>query len=168
MKLPLLFLAVLCFATRAATAQEVTLRMIDNASKSITLGERMSPETVWKRFGISPLYSHDDTELLNGFVEVYKTGDGLLFSCLNSLVHDFEVTGNRYRIIIFGKYIVQVGQKLSDFRSTLRPEEVLERYYNGTYFYHFRVSEDSFCDSSLTIETNATGTITSVGWHVPD
>ena len=75
MKLPLLFLAVLCFATRAATAQEVTLRMIDNASKSITLGERMSPETVWKRFGISPLYSHDDTELLNGFVEVYKTGE---------------------------------------------------------------------------------------------
>ncbi len=75
--------------------------MIDNASKSITLGERMSPETVWNRFGISPLYSHDDTELLNSFVEVYKTGDGLLFSCLNSLVHDFEVTGNRYRIIIF-------------------------------------------------------------------
>ena len=56
--------------------------MIDNASKSITLGERMSPETVWKRFGISPLYSHDDTELLNGFVEVYKTGEGFCRSSM--------------------------------------------------------------------------------------
>ncbi|WP_300897405.1 hypothetical protein [uncultured Alistipes sp.] len=166
-KLFLIFL-MLFSSINYVMCQTITARDQDNANRSVSIGDRLTSDRIYRQFGISPLYSHDDTELLNGFVEVYKTGDGLLFSCLNSLVHDFEVTGNRYRIIIFGKYIVQVGQKLSDFRSTLRPEEVLERYYNGTYFYHFRVSEDSFCDSSLTIETNVTGTITSVGWHVPD
>ena len=42
MKRSFLIFAVLCFAAHAAYAQEVTVRMTDDASKSITLDERMT------------------------------------------------------------------------------------------------------------------------------
>ena len=82
MKHSLLFLAALCLAFQAANAQEVSVRMTDDASKSITLDERMTQETVWKRFGIYAYRSYDDTECLNGHIDKYKS-EGISFSCLN-------------------------------------------------------------------------------------
>ena len=89
MKYSLLFLAALCLAQQAANAQEVSVRMTDDASKSITLGERMSP----KRYGtgsvLYPAYSFDDTEYLYGHIDHYNTeGAGIhLFQFDRSQLH---------------------------------------------------------------------------------
>lgn len=99
MKRSFLIFAVLCFAAHAAYAQEVTVRMTDDASKSITLGERMSPETVWNRFGVYAAYSFDDTEYLYGHIDHYNT-EGLGFTCFNSTVHSFATDSKQYIVII--------------------------------------------------------------------
>ena len=80
MKRSFLIFAVLCFAAHAAYAQEVTVRMTDDASKSITLDERMTQETVWKRFGIYATYNIYDDTCFNGDITYYETED-LEFSC---------------------------------------------------------------------------------------
>ncbi|WP_300877440.1 hypothetical protein, partial [uncultured Alistipes sp.] len=99
MKRILLSSIILCFASQVLIAQEVTVRMTDDASKSITLDERMTQETVWKRFGVYAYRSYDDTECLNGHIDKYKS-EGISFSCLNSKVHQFSLTSDRYRVII--------------------------------------------------------------------
>ncbi|WP_297807462.1 hypothetical protein [uncultured Alistipes sp.] len=168
MKHLLLFLTALCLAQQAANAQEVTVRMTDDASKSITLDERMTQETVWKRFGVYAYLSYDDTECLNGHIDKYKS-EGISFSCLNSKVHQFSLTSDRYRVIIDRVFVIYVGMTIDQVKALI-PEErriLREGTIKNTYRFMFRTRSGEFSDEQLVLVADERGRITSIWWQVP-
>ncbi|WP_295987914.1 hypothetical protein [uncultured Alistipes sp.] len=169
MKHLLLFLTALCLAQQAANAQEVSVRMIDNASKSITLGERMTPQTAWNRFGIYSWKSFKD-DLTDGFMELYQTGDGLYFSCLNSYVYDFNVESEDYRIIVNGKYILTIGMSFDTFRQKVRTEKVvIKELADKLYAVWFPIpSAGGYADEKMVIRVDSAHRICGIRWHVPE
>ena len=168
MKRSFLIFAVLCFAAHAAYAQEVTVRMTDDASQSITLDERMTQETVWKRFGIYATYNIYDDTCFNGDITYYETED-LEFSCLNSKVHQFSLTSDRYRVIIDRVFVIYVGMTIDQVKALI-PEErriLREGTIKNTYRFMFRTRSGEFSDEQLVLVADERGRITSIWWQVP-
>ncbi|WP_300867681.1 hypothetical protein [uncultured Alistipes sp.] len=159
---------ILCFASQVLIAQEVTVRMTDDASKSITLDERMTQETVWKRFGIYATYNIYDDTCFNGDITYYETED-LEFSCLNSKVHQFSLTSNRYRVIIDRVFVIYVGMTIDQVKALI-PEErriLREGTIKNTYRFMFRTRSGEFSDEQLVLVADERGRITSIWWQVP-
>lgn len=159
---------ILCFASQVLIAQEVTVRMTDDASKSITLDERMTQETVWKRFGIYATYNIYDDTCFNGDITYYETED-LEFSCLNSKVHQFSLTSDRYRVIIDRVFVIYVGMTIDQVKALI-PEErriLREGTIKNTYRFMFRTRSGEFSDEQLVLVADERGRITSIWWQVP-
>ena len=169
MKYSLLFFAALCLAFQAANAQEVTVRMIDNASKSITLGERMSPETVWNRFGVYAAYSFDDTEYLYGHIDHYNT-EGLGFTCFNSTVHSFATDSKQYRVIIDRKYILSIGMNIRAIESLIpATERTMEKCADNSYVIRFiDLPTGIVLDDRLILHVDSQDRIICIGWEPTD
>ena len=168
MKRILLSSIILCFASQVLIAQEVTVRMTDDASKSITLDERMTQETVWKRFGIYATYNIYDDTCFNGDITYYETED-LEFSCLNSKVHQFSLTSDRYRVIIDRVFVICVGMTIDQVKALI-PEErriLREGTIKNTYRFMFRTRSGEFSDEQLVLIADERGRITSIWWQVP-
>ncbi len=168
MKRILLSSIILCFASQVLIAQEVTVRMTDDASKSITLDERMTQETVWKRFGIYATYNIYDDTCFNGDITYYETED-LEFSCLNSKVHQFSLTSDRYRVIIDRVFVIYVGMTIDQVKALI-PEErriLREGTIKNTYRFMFRTRSGEFSDEQLVLIADERGRITSIWWQVP-
>ncbi len=162
--------ALQCLAQQAANAQEVTVRMIDNASKSITLGERMTPrdrvepvrDIFWKSF-------KDD--LTDGFMELYQTGDGLYFSCLNSYVYDFNVESEDYRIIVNGKYILYDRNVFRYFPTEGPYGEIIgnKELADKLYAVWFPIpSAGGYANEKMVIRVDSAHRICGIRWHVPE
>lgn len=159
---------ILCFASQVLIAQEVTVRMTDDASKSITLDERMTQETVWKRFGIYATYNIYDDTCFNGDITYYETED-LEFSCLNSKVHQFSLTSDKYRVIIDRVFVIYVGMTIDQVKALI-PEErriLREGTIKNTYRFMFRTRSGEFSDEQLVLVADERGRITSIWWQVP-
>ena len=168
MKRILLSSIILCFASQVLIAQEVTVRMTDDASKSITLDERMTQETVWKRFGIYATYNIYDDTCFNGDITYYETED-LEFSCLNSKVHQFSLTSDKYRVIIDRIFVIYVGMTIDQVKALI-PEErriLREGTIKNTYRFMFRTRSGEFSDEQLVLIADERGRITSIWWQVP-
>ena len=168
MKRILLSSIILCFASQVLIAQEVTVRMTDDASKSITLDERMTQETVWKRFGIYATYNIYDDTCFNGDITYYETED-LEFSCLNSKVHQFSLTSDKYRVIIDRIFVIYVGMTIDQVKALI-PEErriLREGTIKNTYRFMFRTRSGEFSDEQLVLVADERGRITSIWWQVP-
>ncbi len=159
---------ILCFASQVLIAQEVTVRMTDDASKSITLDERMTQETVWKRFGVYATYNIYDDTCFNGDITYYETED-LEFSCLNSKVHQFSLTSDKYRVIIDRVFVIYVGMTIDQVKALI-PEErriLREGALKNMYRFMFRTRSGEFSDEQLVLVADERGSITSIWWQVP-
>lgn len=152
-----------------AQAQNVVIRVHENANKSLTLGERMTPQTTWNRFGIYSWKSFKD-DLTDGFMELYQTGDGLYFSCLNSYVYDFNVESEDYRIIVNGKYILTIGMSFDTFRQKVRTEKVvIKELADKLYAVWFPIpSAGGYADEKMVIRVDSAHRICGIRWHVPE
>ncbi len=152
-----------------AQAQNVVIRVHENANKSLTLGERMTPQTAWNRFGIYSWKSFKD-DLTDGFMELYQTGDGLYFSCLNSYVYDFNVESEDYRIIVNGKYILTIGMSFDTFRQKVRTEQVvIKELADKLYAVWFPIpSAGGYADEKMVIRVDSAHRICGIRWHVPE
>lgn len=91
MKTTLVTLLILTFIACSQAYAQVIVRSKEDPSKILTLGERMTPQTAWNRFGIRPVKAYDD-DLFDCFIEKYEYDNGNLeFDSFNSVASEFAI-----------------------------------------------------------------------------
>ncbi len=169
MKYSLLFFAALCFATRAADAQ-VIVRSKEDPSKILTLGERMTPQTAWNRFGIRPVKAYDD-DLFDCFIEKYEYDNGNLeFDSFNSVASEFAIYSDRYTLIIDRKFFISVGMTIAELKRRIPADEmIIKRLTDDLFAVWFKITgTEIFADDRLMLEVDAQERILAMGWIIPD
>ncbi len=169
MKYSLLFFAALCFATRAADAQ-VIVRSKEDPSKILTLGERMTPQTAWNRFGIRPVKAYDD-DLFDCFIERYEYDNGNLeFDSFNSVASEFAIYSDRYTLIIDRKFFISVGMTIAELKRRIPADEmIIKRLTDNLFAVWFKITgTEIFADDRLMLEVDAQERILAMGWIIPD
>ncbi len=169
MKYSLLFFAALCFATRAADAQ-VIVRSKEDPSKILTLGERMTPQTAWNRFGIRPVKAYDD-DLFDCFIEKYEYDNGNLeFDSFNSIASEFAIYSDRYTLIIDRKFFISVGMTIAELKRRIPADEmIIKRLTDNLFAVWFKITgTEIFADDRLMLEVDAQERILAMGWIIPD
>ncbi len=169
MKYSLLFFAALCFATRAADAQ-VIVRSKEDPSKILTLGERMTPQTAWNRFGIRPVKAYDD-DLFDCFIEKYEYDNGNLeFDSFNSVASEFAIYSDRYTLIIDRKFFISVGMTIAELKRRIPANEmIIKRLTDNLFAVWFKITgTEIFADDRLMLEVDAQERILAMGWIIPD
>ncbi len=169
MKYSLLFFAALCFATRAADAQ-VIVRSKEDPSKILTLGERMTPQTAWNRFGIRPVKAYND-DLFDCFIERYEYDNGNLeFDSFNSVASEFAIYSDRYTLIIDRKFFISVGMTIAELKRRIPANEmIIKRLTDNLFAVWFKITgTEIFADDRLMLEVDAQERILAMGWIIPD
>lgn len=169
MKYSLLFFAALCFATRAADAQ-VIVRSKEDPSKILTLGERMTPQTAWNRFGIRPVKAYDD-DLFDCFIEKYEYDNGNLeFDSFNSVASEFAIYSDRYTLIIDRKFFISVGMTIAELKRRIPADEmIIKRLTDNLFAVWFKITgTEIFADDRLMLEVDAQERILAMGWIIPN
>ena len=169
MKYSLLFFAALCFATRAADAQ-VIVRSKEDPSKILTLGERMTPQTAWNRFGIRPVKSYTD-DVFGDFIETYRYDNNKFeFRCFNSIAYDFAIYSDRYMLIIDRKFFISVGMTIAELKRRIPADEmIIKRLTDDLFAVWFKITgTEIFADDRLMLEVDAQERILAMGWIFPD
>ena len=169
MKYSLLFFAALCFATRAADAQ-VIVRSKEDPSKILTLGERMTPQTAWNRFGIRPVKAYND-DLFDCFIERYEYDNGNLeFDSFNSVASEFAIYSDRYTLIIDRKFFISVGMTIAELKRRIPADEmIIKRLTDNLFAVWFKITgTEIFADDRLMLEVDAQERILAMGWIIPD
>ncbi len=169
MKYSLLFFAALCFATRAADAQ-VIVRSKEDPSKILTLGERMTPQTAWNRFGIRPVKAYDD-DLFDCFIEKYEYDNGNVeFDSFNSIASEFAIYSDRYTLIIDRKFFISVGMTIAELKRRIPADEmIIKRLTDNLFAVWFKITgTEIFADDRLMLEVDAQERILAMGWIIPD
>lgn len=169
MKYSLLFFAALCFATRAADAQ-VIVRSKEDPSKILTLGERMTPQTAWNRFGIRPVKAYDD-DLFDCFIEKYEYDNGNLeFDSFNSVASEFAIYSDRYTLIIDRKFFISVGMTIAELKRRIPADEmIIKRLTDDLFAVWFKITgTEIFADDRLMLEVDAQERILAMGWIIPN
>lgn len=167
--LKLLILFIICCACVPLYAQ-VIVRSKEDPSKILTLGERMTPQTAWNRFGIRPVKAYDD-DLFDCFIEKYEYDNGNLeFDSFNSVASEFAIYSDRYTLIIDQKFFISVGMTIAELKRRIPADEmIIKRLTDNLFAVWFKITgTEIFADDRLMLEVDAQERILAMGWIIPD
>ena len=159
----LLFLAL--FAVQVGFAQEI--RVVDRKHNQVAvLGEALSTQVMFERFGAPKLFEerYDEGADLQMGEFVYKTATLVVG---NGYFYSFSLRDNRFEVIVNDQYRVKVGDKFSEFITSL-PEGsyYIQSNEEGLFGIHWKTLNGLFSDCSLIFRVES-DTIRSIVWDEP-
>lgn len=157
-RLLLLLLAV--FAVQSVVAQDI--RIVHRANnQSITLGEEVTKEIVFERFGVSEsineFYDESysaDVVLYNYSNAIFRTGDNLFLT--------FLVKDKLFEVLINNQYSLKVGDNWPAFVAQLESEPV--SFQMGEVYLRLYWGEST---DYLGFDIDSNGIIRDIAWVVP-
>ena len=170
MKTTLGTLLILTFIACSQAYAQVIVRSKEDPSKILTLGERMTPQTAWNRFGIRPVKAYDD-DLFDCFIEKYEYDNGNLeFDSFNSVASEFAIYSDRYMLIIDRKFFISVGMTIAELKRRIPANEmIIKRLTDNLFAVWFKITgTEIFADDRLMLEVDAQERILAMGWIFPD
>ena len=170
MKTTLVTLLILTFIACSQAYAQVIVRSKEDPSKILTLGERMTPQTAWNRFGIRPVKAYDD-DLFDCFIERYEYDNGNLeFDSFNSVASEFAIYSDRYTLIIDRKFFISVGMTIAELKRRIPADEmIIKRLTDNLFAVWFKITgTEIFADDRLMLEVDAQERILAMGWIFPD